>query len=191
MIIRDLKKEECVHLAELDSSFMTNNIYQAQEESCGKRCIVAVDVDPPREVIPPMFGVGSPNAALRYQDQFDHYDLFIVAEQDNKFIGAACTFPLRSQLTEDTAFLAMPGELLLSSLSVDREHRKMGIGKALLDKVKSHCVERGYKLVSLWTGFDYYPAVQFYLAEGFIISGWQAPPGCRFDQCRIYMTWEP
>lgn len=191
MNIRDLKREECARLAEIDSSYASDKIYKLESCPKGRECIAPYDLEKPVESMPPMFGATSQNAALRYQDNFDHYDMFIVAEEDDRFIGAACTFPLKPAFTDEVAFLAMPGELLLLALSVNREHRGRGVGRALLDRVKAHCVENGYKFVSLWTGFDFYPAVQFYLSEGFKISGWQAPPGCKFDQCRIYMTWVP
>jgi GNAT superfamily N-acetyltransferase len=114
-----------------------------------------------------------------------------VAEEDDRLLGAVCAFPLRAALGEEAKFLSMPGEYLLTSLAVDRDHRGLGIGRALLDRVKAHCVDHRHSMVSLWTGLDYHPAIEFYRSQGFIISGWQHPPGCKFDQCRVYMTWVP
>ncbi len=141
--------------------------------------------------MPPMFGSTSPEAAAHYADEFDRYDLFLVAEEDGRFVGAACGLPLSSELSKVPGLVFMKGEYLLVSFAVDREHRGKGIGKALLDKVKLHCMETGRSMLSLWAGSDYYPAIEFYIKNGFALSGWIFPPGCKYDQCRIFLTWRP
>jgi len=191
MIIRRLAIDECARLAEIDPSFVTNKVCTIQTAASIDQCLTAVEVDQPLEVMPPMFGSTSPDAALWYQDHFASYDLFIVAEDEGRFVGAACGMPLTELLPPEVKFLAMRGEYLLSAFAVDRQHRGRGIGRAMLSEVKSHCARMGCSMLSLWTGFDYYPAIAFYQAEGFALSGWQSPPGCKFDECRVYLTWEP
>ncbi|MEN6520953.1 MAG: GNAT family N-acetyltransferase [Armatimonadota bacterium] len=188
MIIRNLDADECHRLAEIDPSFVTNKTYRIDSENPFEPRLVAVDANPPIEVMPPIFGSTSPNAAMRYFDEYDRYDLFLAAEEDNRIVGAACCMPL----VRDIPFcMAKPGEYMLATIAVDREERGKGIGRQLLETVKRYCVDSGKSMVSLWTGFDYYPAVKFYLSQGFAISGWMVHPGCYYDECMIYLTWKP
>lgn len=191
MIIRDLKKEECSRLAEIDPSFVTDKIYTVECVHHSNYCLMTKKLDKEMEIMPPMFGSTSPSAALWYQDRFNVYESFIVAEEDGKIVGAACMFPLAPALKDEVSFLGLPGERLISSLAVDRSHRGRGIGRALLDEIKARSQELKSPMLGLWTGLCYHPAIEFYIAEGFVISGWQAPPGCKFDQCRVYLTWRP
>jgi GNAT superfamily N-acetyltransferase len=191
MIIRNLKIEECERLAEIDPSFETDKIYKMAVSDPFEPRIVVVNGDPPVEVMPPIFGSTSPNAAGQYREQFDKYDLFIVAEDEGRIVGASCSMPLTTKSIGIPGYVAMPGEYFLSGLAVDRDWRGKGIGRALIDRVKERCLDVGCSMISLWAGFDYYPAIAYYLQNGFSISGWLHPPGCRYDQCRLYLTWLP
>lgn len=191
MMIRGLKIEECERLAEIDPSFETDKVYKMTVNNPLEPRIVVVNGDPPVEVMPPIFGSTSPNAASQYKDEFDKYDLFSVAEDDGRIVGAACSMPLTTKGIGVQGYVAMPGEYYLAALAIDRDFRSKGVGRLLLDRAKAHCLEIGSKMISLWCGFDYYPAVEFYLANDFQISGWLHPPGCRYDQCRLYLTWRP
>lgn len=188
MIIRKLNIDECHRLSEIDPSFATSKVYKIDNTDPLEPRLVTVETGLPKEVMPPIFGSTSPNAAMRYHDEYDHYDLFIAAEEDSRIIGAACSMPLFNNMP---FFIAKPKEYMLTTMAIDREYRRKGIGQELLESVKHYCVETGRSMISLWTGFDYYPAVKFYLSQGFIISGWISPPGCRYDQCRLYLTWQP
>lgn len=191
MIIRNLDISECARLAEIDPSFETSQIYQVTKSKPAEPYIERVECDSVQFVMPPIFGSTSPSAALRYEDEFDRYDLFLVAEEDDRIIGAVCSTPLTQEASYPPGCVVMPREYLLAAFAVDREKRGQKVGAALLDRVKDHCKEIGCSFISLWAGFDYVPAVDFYISQGFVISGWLEPPGCRFDQCRIYLTWHP
>lgn len=189
MIIRNLNIDECVRLSEIDPSFETSKVYMAESENPLEPRIIAHEADPPIEVMPPIFGSVYPDAAAAYADEFDRYDLFLVAEEDGRFIGASCSLPIAADMSKVPGWAVMRGEYLLAAIAVDREHRFQGVGHALLERVKSHCREIGGSMISLWAGFDYFPSVEFYLTQGFAISGWLSPPGCKYDQCRLYLTW--
>ena len=65
--------------------------------------------------------------------------------------------------------------LAVTELWVKDGHRKNGVGKALMNKVKELCISRGHRAVILETQSCNANAIGFYLHEGFELIG--------FDSC--------
>ncbi|CAM5209048.1 Acetyltransferase (GNAT) family protein OS=Ureibacillus acetophenoni OX=614649 GN=SAMN05877842_11531 PE=4 SV=1 [Ureibacillus acetophenoni] len=62
--------------------------------------------------------------------------------------------------------------LLVHDLYVRPEFKKMGVGSSLIELAKKRAVELGVRLLTLETQTSNYPAIQFYLKNGFEIIGW-------------------
>ena len=65
--------------------------------------------------------------------------------------------------------------LAVTELWVEEHHRKKGVGKALMDKAKELCHERGHRAIILETQSCNTNAIGFYRHEGFGLIG--------FDSC--------
>ena len=65
--------------------------------------------------------------------------------------------------------------LMVTELWVKAGHRKMGVGKALMNRAKEICLERDHRAVILETQSCNANAIGFYLHEGFELIG--------FDSC--------
>lgn len=61
--------------------------------------------------------------------------------------------------------------LLIHDLYVDRAFKKQGIGSQLMERVKKRAKELGARAVTLETQSSNYPAIQFYVKNGFEIIG--------------------
>lgn len=61
--------------------------------------------------------------------------------------------------------------LLIHDLYVDRTFKKQGIGSQLMERVKKRATELGARAVTLETQSSNYPAIQFYLKNGFELIG--------------------
>lgn len=83
----------------------------------------------------------------------------VLADVDGTAVGFALFF------VSFSTFLARPG-LYLEDLYVKPDHRKSGIGKALLKRLAAIAVERDYGRFE-WSVLDWNePSIQFYLAQG-------------------------
>ena len=63
--------------------------------------------------------------------------------------------------------------LAVTELWVKDGHRKNGVGKALMNKVKELCISRGHRAVILETQSCNANAIGFYLHEGFELIGFE------------------
>ncbi|MGN7477702.1 GNAT family N-acetyltransferase [Solibacillus silvestris] len=61
--------------------------------------------------------------------------------------------------------------LLIHDLYVDERFKKMGIGRTLIEAAKKRAAELGVRSITLETQTANYPAVQFYLKNGFELIG--------------------
>ena len=61
--------------------------------------------------------------------------------------------------------------LLIHDLYVDVLHKNKGIGRTLIEIAKSRAMELGIRAITLETQTSNYPAIQFYLKNGFELVG--------------------
>lgn len=61
--------------------------------------------------------------------------------------------------------------LLIHDLYVNPEYKNNGIGTKLIETAKRRAIELGARLVTLETQTSNYPAIQFYLKNGFEVIG--------------------
>lgn len=61
--------------------------------------------------------------------------------------------------------------LLIHNLYVDKQFKRKGIGRALFEIVKKRAHELGVRMITLETQTSNYPAIQFYLKNGFQLIG--------------------
>ncbi|MGM0752821.1 MAG: GNAT family N-acetyltransferase [Bacillota bacterium] len=61
--------------------------------------------------------------------------------------------------------------LLIHDLYVDARFKKNGIGKSLIEVAKKRATELGVRAINLETQTSNYPAIQFYLKNGFDLIG--------------------
>lgn len=100
---------------------------------------------------------------------FDQYRVFY--EQPSNLEAAKAFLTLRVQQNESVIFMAYEAGIaigftqlyttfssvsmqpfyVLNDLYVGKEYRKKGVGEALLDRAKMHCLEKGYKGLALET----------------------------------------
>ncbi|MBF6057084.1 GNAT family N-acetyltransferase [Thiomicrorhabdus heinhorstiae] len=93
-------------------------------------------------------------------------NIVFVAERNNALIGFVTIYP-------SFALYAEGAFATLAELYVKPEYRAQGVGKALLDAVKTHGKQQGWKRLEVTTPplpqFD--KTLAFYQREGFQISG--------------------
>lgn len=61
--------------------------------------------------------------------------------------------------------------LLIHDLYVDDRFKKNGIGRSLIEVAKKRAIELGVRAITLETQTSNYPAIQFYLKNGFELIG--------------------
>lgn len=61
--------------------------------------------------------------------------------------------------------------LLIHDLYVDRRFKRNGIGRSLIEIAKNRAIELGLRMITLETQTSNYPAIQFYLKNGFELIG--------------------
>ena len=64
--------------------------------------------------------------------------------------------------------------LLIHDLYVDRRFKKKGIGRSLIEVAKKRAIELGVRAINLETQTSNYPAIQFYLKNGFELIGFNS-----------------
>lgn len=89
--------------------------------------------------------------------------LIYVAQNEDQLIGFCQNYWQFSSVS-------MNQMVVLNDLYVIREYRNKGIGKLLIDQVKSYCTKHGYKGVQLETGFNNEPGNHLYVKEGFKLA---------------------
>ncbi len=128
---------------------------------------------------------------------FDQYRVFY--EQTSNLEAAKAFLTLRIKQNESVIFMAYEGEVaigftqlyttfssvsmrpfyVLNDLYVNAEYRKKGVGEALLNCAKKHCLEKGYKGLALETAPNN-PAQHLYERLGWtkqsnLFYFWDAP----------------
>jgi GNAT superfamily N-acetyltransferase len=90
----------------------------------------------------------------------------VIAEIDGEPVGFALYF------TTFSTFVARPG-IWLEDVFVREEHRRAGVGRALLEHLARLAVERGCGRIE-WTALDWNrPAIEFYAGLGARpVAGW-------------------
>lgn len=85
------------------------------------------------------------------------------------------------------------GTLRILNIRVSRAHRRHGLGKLLMDHAKAVAVRDGHRAIVLETQSCNDPAISFYLAQGFALSGFDAYAYTNDDvarrEVRLEMTW--
>jgi GNAT superfamily N-acetyltransferase len=92
----------------------------------------------------------------------------VIAEERDRWIGMA------SGLVGEAALAASSGPVLVG-LFVDPGMRRLGIGEALVESVKSWASSRGYHRLQLWAVSNNLPALALYRRCGFQPSGATRP----------------
>jgi ribosomal-protein-alanine N-acetyltransferase len=87
--------------------------------------------------------------------------MFYVAEEDSKILGFSRVHLYR---WNNNAYA--------TSLLVDAEHRRKGIGTLLLRAMENYAKENGARVLMVDTPTDNMPALQLYLKNGFKICGY-------------------
>jgi GNAT superfamily N-acetyltransferase len=82
----------------------------------------------------------------------------IVVEMDGELVGTGTLVP--------TAL----GAAELKRVAVRSDHRRRGVGRAIVDRLAAIAVERGQTKLVLETSDDWAEAVEFYLGCGFVIT---------------------
>lgn len=93
----------------------------------------------------------------RFLQRDDH--AFLIAEQAGESIG--WVHMVRWEIVETDAFVMIAG------LVVDRDHRKQGIGRMLLQRAEAWAVQQGCSLVRLWSSSTRTAAHAFYEHVGY------------------------
>ena len=68
-------------------------------------------------------------------------------------------------------------EAYLSRFAVDRNHRNMGIGKALMGVADQYLIKKGVKKVTLHTSSRYGALMRFYYSRGFFVEAIETDRG--------------
>lgn len=61
--------------------------------------------------------------------------------------------------------------LSLSNLLIHKDYRSQGLGAALINALKSHALERKFRLIELEVQNTNFPAISFYRKQGFQFTG--------------------
>lgn len=82
----------------------------------------------------------------------------------------------RFSLTEGAGIMVIQhmkwnNTLLIHNLYVDKQFKRKGIGSALFEIAKKRARELGVRMITLETQTSNYPAIQFYLKNGFQFIG--------------------
>ena len=86
-----------------------------------------------------------------------------VYEEGGQFLGE-----ISLVLNKDDPDYTIPGRrIYVSRLIVRREHRRQGIGKALVEYAVSRAAEMGYTELSIGVDMDNYAALRLYTGLGF------------------------
>lgn len=85
------------------------------------------------------------------------------ALEEDRLVGIAMAGPLADGITAE-----------LCTLYVHRPCRRHGIGRALMDRAESQCIEWGRSQLLVYTSYDA-GAVDFYLSRSYRIVGIQDP----------------
>ncbi|MBT8257937.1 MAG: GNAT family N-acetyltransferase [Bacteroidia bacterium] len=85
--------------------------------------------------------------------------IIYLAYEDENAVGFTQLFPIFSSVSMEPMYL-------LNDLYVEKNYRAKGIGKALIDKAKELCIDKGYKGLALQTEADN-PAQRIYEYLGF------------------------
>ena len=81
--------------------------------------------------------------------------IFVVAETNAVIVGTGCLVPQTEELAQ------------IVRMSVAKEHRRKGVGHAILTDLLSHAHARGFGRVILTTNESWEDAIGFYTACGF------------------------
>ncbi len=144
MIIRPIKNEE-IYLLE---DFLYEAIFQPDKNNLVSRDIV-----------------NKPELLIYFKEFGKENDNCLVAEIDNKIVGAVWT---RILSVIPKGYGNIDDKTPELSISVYEEHRNMGIGKKLMIEILTLLKEKGYKKVSLSVQKANY-ASKMYLDLGFEI----------------------
>ena len=147
MIVRPARwPDDADGVKAIDSSFTTDRVYRVVRDGLGF-ATAELTVDPP--------------VTKRYPPpDVDPGEGAFVAELVGEIVGYAQVEPP-----------AWNGRAAVSHLYVSAPHRGRGIGTALLDALAAHARAAGARTLWIETQNANYPAVQFYLAQGFRLCG--------------------
>jgi len=102
-----------------------------------------------------------PEYLQNWQQQLQNKEvIYLLAEEDQQIIGLAT-----GRVRED-------GVGILGFLGVRKEHRKTGVGSALLKTFLEEAKKRKAHKVWLFTSTSLHPAIRLYVEEGFVPEGY-------------------
>jgi len=108
---------------------------------------------------PELESIRKPEGRERFKQRIDSEDaVFLIVEKANEIIGVA--------LGREHG-----GVCNLGFLGVNKEHRRKGMGTALLNKFVEEARKRKAHKVSLHTSRSLLPAIRLYIKNGFIQEG--------------------
>jgi ribosomal protein S18 acetylase RimI-like enzyme len=113
------------------------------------------DEDKVRDVIEAFYPSGALNEAFLY----DERNYLLTAYVDGEFAGFLYAYEL-ARLEREAPMM------FLYSIDVLSAHRGKGVGKKLIEKLKSVCVGRGFMKMYVITGEDNEAAVKLYESVG-------------------------
>jgi ribosomal protein S18 acetylase RimI-like enzyme len=93
------------------------------------------------------------------------------ASDREQLVGIAFSLPTRA---DDGAGDVVPGARHLTGLAVLPDHRRRGVGQALLRAAIADAVDAGVSRISLWTHTSNEPARRLFEANGFHPAGRRA-----------------
>lgn len=88
--------------------------------------------------------------------------LFLVAHLDDRLVGTGALIPRCSTMAE------------IVRMSVAKSYRRRRIGRLILIRLLDHAQQAGYEQVILETTATWQEAVEFYKANGFLLTHYQA-----------------
>ena len=134
-------------IAAIDTSFTTDRVYRFGRERGGFGFALPLLATTPLTKSYPL-------------PKDDPGDGAFVAELDGEIAGFAQVEPP-----------AWNGRAVVTHLYVSSSHRGRGLGRALLDALAAHARAGGARCLWIETQNVNYPAIQFYLATGFRLCG--------------------
>jgi ribosomal protein S18 acetylase RimI-like enzyme len=148
MIVRAARwPEDAAGIAAIDTSFTTDRVYRFARERTGFGFALALLTTTPLTKSYPL-PRDDPGAGA------------FVAELDGEIAGFAQVEPP-----------GWNGRAAVAHLYVSSPHRGRGLGKALVEALAGHARAAGARCLWLETQNVNYPAIQFYLATGFRLCG--------------------
>lgn len=119
---------------------------------------------------------------LRRLPNYNH-DFEMIARTDgNEIVGHIL---MMQELIRNEEDIQRP--LMIRSLSVKEDYREYGIGKALVEAVKSRAKEDGYNEIIVEGEPDYFRSLGFIPLSDFSV---EVPEGEDIDQYSVYLLWD-